>query len=517
MVDFHIGHVYTFVRGTEHEYEALSYLLRYFDQASKYTQTPDWMKSQYKFLVYDSTDTGDYKFKFFSGLAPWVKEQIERREGEVTITEDSSNVFKHGPMFTPPVDYLTGIELRDYQIHAARKAIYQMRGILQMPARSGKTATATAIIKFFDKKTLLVVNSQFLFSQTYDSLKAFGLENVGRIGEGKNEPAKVTVATIQSLDSRLRKGDPDTYRCVKSAEILIFDEVHHLKAEGQWMPVGAACNAPIRLGLSATPFIYQNRSVSFEDHALTGLTGDVIVNLTPNALIRRGYLAKPRVFFVPIRRPQVEIPKGMAKNKRWHHVYKTGITENEFRNRIFMNVAVKMYEAGLRVLVLVSQKKHGLTLLNMLRGKIPNGHCIFSKGGRVVHELTPSGTISGKWPFSLVRSFIESNEKVIVVGTTVYDEGVDLPSLDAVIILSAQKKYRVVVQRAGRPLTPQEGKDEAWIIDAFDTTHFWLERQATERKKTLEVVYENIEITVDGKKLLDAIEKRRLQYGPDSI
>jgi len=69
----------------------------------------------------------------------------------------------------------------------------------------------------------------------------------------------------------------------------------------------------------------------------------------------------------------------------------------------------------------------------------------------------------------------------IVIATAVFREGVNIPSLNAVINAGGGKSETMVKQISGRPLTLTEGKDEGIIVDFLDLSNNYLIRHTGER------------------------------------
>ena len=75
----------------------------------------------------------------------------------------------------------------------------------------------------------------------------------------------------------------------------------------------------------------------------------------------------------------------------------------------------------------------------------------------------------------------------VFVHNSSLDEGIDIPSFNALIMSSAMKKYRRTIQRAGRGMRPKPGDNKVYIFDFVDSMHFKLWEHSTYRIKTYEL------------------------------
>lgn len=501
-----MGDIFTIAKAPESEMSILEGLLTFWDPKSIYKKRP-WEDDK-NYLLFKS-DQLDGAHKFYTGITPIVKRRLEKKGVDVVIENDFSLLYERGPIVTLPEDYIDGVTLRDYQIQAIRSAIHRQRGILQLPARSGKTEIAAAMIKYYDRPTLFVTHTNNLLEQTARNFERRGLGPVGIMTGGTRKLEKVTVAMVQTLSNKLLDLNDVAVECVSRAEVLFFDEVHHLQAP-TWSLIGEACKARYRFGLSATPFLYKEREDNFGDTSLTGLTGEVVASLDPRVLVSKGFLAPPKIFYITTDHPSIVVPEEVDDKLIWQYVYENGVINNEQRNEKFINVAGTMYDAGMKILMLVSRINHGMDLLKRMIHRVPMEDCIFTKGQGQVYRQNRFGMKGEKWPFEFVRKFFEERKACVVIGTQIMDEGVDVPSLDAVLLLSAMRSFRLTIQRATRSMTAEDGKRNAWIVDCFDANHPMLRAQAIKRMSILRKEYPGAPIVRSEDALFNEIDNEKL-------
>jgi hypothetical protein len=142
-------------------------------------------------------------------------------------------------------------ERREYQVATVRKALKEKRGIIAAATGAGKTVMMKAIVQALNLKTIVMVPTAALLTQTHRSFKASDFD-VGMVGGGHADFDKpVVVATAQSLYARLAR-EGDLAEKLSEFGLFFFDECHQAQAETYW-DVIMECEAPYRFGLSGTP------------------------------------------------------------------------------------------------------------------------------------------------------------------------------------------------------------------------------------------------------------------------
>ena len=155
-------------------------------------------------------------------------------------------------------------------------------------------------------------------------------------------------------------------------------------------------------------------------------------------------------------------------------MYKNYITVNDKRNEMIVKAATKLVEQGFRTLVLFHTKAHGKRLKEM------------------ISENVKCGILSGDDKIEVrdkVCKQLESGEIDCIVASKIFDIGVDLPSLSALVIGGGGKSSVRALQRVGRVIRKYPGKTIAPVIDFADQAPYLLEHSVT-RKEILEEEFE---------------------------
>lgn len=353
----------------------------------------------------------------------------------------------------PEVDFAFRGELFDYQ----RRAVEAVRasGILVAPPAAGKTTMALAVIAAVRQPALWVTHTQDLARQAVERAVQFlGLDpdEVGFCGDGVwRVGEKLTVALVQTLASRW----DDTKALARRVGMVVVDECHHTPAT-TFLHVVGAFPAWRRLGLTATP----NRADGLWPFA-EAVIGPVLHRVAPEELEAAGRLARPRLRWV-----LTEFRYDFDGD--WHALI-DALTADPERNRLIVELAAREARAGHTCLVLSERVGHCELLATVLRRFLPPEQVAVLTGStpRREREAAIAGARAGA-----VR---------VLLATRLADEGLDLPSLERLFVVTPRRAATKVLQQAGRVMRPAPGKGEPVIYDFRDRQVPVLEAQARAR------------------------------------
>lgn len=158
--------------------------------------------------------------------------------------------------------------LRPYQTRVVENLakLYRLykSALLVLPTGAGKTYTFAYMAKkahASGKRVLIMVHRQELLNQASTALTNLDVEH-GLIAPGhKGERMSCAVASVQTLDRRLRKGPIEPY------DFIIIDEAHHVGA-ATWTRVLAHFPKARILGVTATPIRLDGQGLGVEGGGL---------------------------------------------------------------------------------------------------------------------------------------------------------------------------------------------------------------------------------------------------------
>jgi superfamily II DNA or RNA helicase len=240
-----------------------------------------------------------------------------------------------------------------------------------------------------------------------------------------------------------------------------------------------------RYGVSGTPL---DRGV-LNDLKLIACTGPVLTEMTNAELIDDGWSAKPIIHVHEIDDvPLLSYDGKSAMDEDYvfddllyQEAYDKLIVDNPNRNAVARDVALKAYHDGKSVLIIVRRISHGRHLVA--------GVC---RAGVLGVFVSGSSSMAER---SQALSLLGSGQPCIVVATNIFDEGVDVPSLDVVVLACGGKSHIKLLQRIGRGLRRKEGANVVHIHDFMDVQNKHLLNHAEGRldvyeKEDFDVRYE---------------------------
>lgn len=407
---------------------------------------------------------------FPSGLCFEVRKALKHDKIKVVV-DDRREFPPHGDKI---VD-LAGVTLRPDQIEAVEACLKHKSGIVKMPPGTGKTEVMIALGATLGVYPLLWVTDKLhLLHQTADRFKArIPTVSVGLLsGDTQFIKGDIVVATVQSLASWVKSNPKEAAAFIQSIQVLICDEAHHQPGK-IWYGIFASCPAPFRFGCSATPLDRTDKN----DMKLVGSTGRVIYELTPSVAADRGVLVCPHVFMVEYPDPPVKEAVGrlMDWHKKWSVTYGQHIVNSKQRNEAVFSVAKFSLEQGRRVLIIVRQLEHGEILRQMLESYF--------------QSPMPIAYLQGGDSISVRKRVVKKFKKGVVqviIGTAIFDEGIDIPEIDTVIIASAGKAKIKAIQRVGRGMRSSDSGHTLQVFDFWDTSTPTFKGHSRDRKKGYE-------------------------------
>lgn len=329
---------------------------------------------------------------------------------------------------------LVGITLRDYQVEAANVMLEAKRGVAKMATNSGKTEIMAAIIKAADVESVVLVHRKELMYQTAERFFNRGILRVGMIGDAIWDPAKVTVAMIQTL------GVDTAARCKQfhDNKLLFIDECHTIAGK-QATDVYTAIPGAYRYGVSGTPL----KNDLLSDLKLLAATGPVLYELSNEYMTETGYSATPHIALQTI-----EDTSDEAWELDYHSAYDKFIVNNDIRNKFIADFAKSIDGT---VLILVNIIKHG----------------------EILQKLTGGTFVSGRDSVEYRKMAIDimRDGRGIFIASPIFDEGIDVPGVNAIALAGGGQSQTRLLQRIGRGLRHKRGINELSILDFIDDTN----------------------------------------------
>ena len=355
------------------------------------------------------------------------------------------------------------------------------RGVVVLPTGTGKTFAAMLAIRQAGRPTLVVTPTIDLLNQWHWELsEGFG-GTVGLMGGGDYDVRPLTVTTYDSAYIHLE-------RWGSKFGLVVFDECHHLPGPTYAMAAVGSI-APFRLGLTATP----ERADGMEN-VYPELIGPIVYRREIREL-SGDFLAEYRTERIYVSLTQDEQERYQAARDKYRQfVYERNISmsgPNGWQRFVFEASrsqegweAFRAYLAQKRLERAAGAKLKKLE--ELLARHAVDRILIFTADNATVYQiarkyLVPAITHQTK---SRERKQIlerfHTGEYPIVVTSQVLNEGVDVPAANVGVVLSGTSTIRENVQRLGRLLRKQQGKQAIlYEVVARGTT----EEFASERRR----------------------------------
>ncbi|GEM_PF-4719980 len=329
------------------------------------------------------------------------------------------------------------LTLRDYQEEAVREAIKAGRGFIELPTGTGKTLIMAGILKNLNiERAAIITPSIALAEQIKRDLSYMLNEEIGLMISNTKIKKNITVTTYATFKKR-----PTEFMNV---DVLIMDEVHHLTGvktfEAVWRNP-----AKYKFGLSATATVDKvNLKYVF------AILGNCIYKKSIGELT--DYLPEPTVLFFRMKYEDGRFDNLQDINP--FQRYRLEIIRNPVRNRLIARLGGIMVDLGLNTLILCSKKEHAYYIhmyLRQLEGI--NVPIIWSN-------------VSANLRNDIVQNF---EKYKIAIATTIFDEGINIPSLNVIINATGEASSIKTIQRAGRGFRKTKNKSNLLIIDFIDS------------------------------------------------
>ena len=399
------------------------------------------------------------------------------RAREVAFTDEARGYNR-----LDELQHLSTRQARWYQDEAvAAWRVNRWQGVIVLPTGAGKSYVAERVIAEARRSALVVVPTLDLLSQWYGNLRAaFGVE-IGLLGGGQHQVEDITVSTYDSLVIHAE-------RLGGRFGLVIWDEAHHLPAP-IYARTAESLVAPLRLGLSATPerpdglharmfelvgpIVYRREITELAGDFLAEYRTEVLtVRLSPEEQARYDALRARYKAFVDGNGIRVGGPNG------WRNFLREASRSREGRAAFRAFLDAKRIAHG-------TERKQELVEA-LVADEWGRRTIVFTNDNDTAYRLAErllAPCITHHTDVKERRAWLDAfgtGELNVLVTSRVLNEGVDLPAAEVAIVVSGTSTVRESVQRLGRILRPQPGKQSVlYELVAEGTT----ETKTSERRR----------------------------------
>jgi superfamily II DNA or RNA helicase len=180
------------------------------------------------------------------------------------------------------------------------------------------------------------------------------------------------------------------------------------------------------------------------DLLIEAMLGNRLIDISARKMTERGYLTNAVIRFVSV--PKREF----SKDSNYKTVYRYYITENKKRNELIVKAATSLVQQKFLTLVLFNSIAHGKILYDMLSKNIK---CALLSGK------------DDKKQREKIREMLYAGEIKCIIASKIFDIGVDIPILSALVNAGGGKSSVRTLQRVGRVIRLAKGKSIAAVVD----------------------------------------------------
>jgi superfamily II DNA or RNA helicase len=310
------------------------------------------------------------------------------------------------------------------------------RVLCQLPTGAGKSIVLSSIVQSFNDRgmrVLVLAHREELVNQLIEKIEAIVNEPVGVIKAGikPNFDRDIQVGSVQSTARRL-----ESYA---DFDLIIIDECHHTVSKSYTNILDRYPTAKV-LGVTATP-------IRLDGKGFRGVFDDLICGVTVTELIEMGSLS-------PYKYYGAERSMSVAGIKKTGGDYAASAVEAENPSEVVANQVIEAYRRhlqGKQSVVFAVSVAHSIAIAQALNSV-----------GIITHHL--DGMTDSAERKSTMQLFRDKKIQCLT-NCALFDEGLDIPSLDGVILARPTASLSRFLQMAGRSLRTAEDKEYATIID----------------------------------------------------
>lgn len=345
------------------------------------------------------------------------------------------------------------ITLRPYQIDAVNVLLDEGSGFVIAGTGAGKSLICASLCDVFGKagyKTITVVPSSDLVTQTADWYKVCGMDAGEYYGSNKEIDKQHVVATWQSLQNNPK--------LMSFFQMFIIDEAHGAKGQVIYdLITEHGKHIPFRYGVTGTfpkPVVDQM--------TLKSTIGEIHKEIPAAWLIENGYLAKVEIepVVLEFKKSDDDFPDYGSE--------KGFLSKNDARLEVLADLIISHCEKYGNTLVLVNSVDMGERLQSMIKDSV------FLYGENDKQERKSQYDLYG-----------ERNDVITIATFGIASTGISIDRIFCLFLVDAGKSFVRAIQSVGRGTRLAVDKNSIHVVDTYANLK-WSKKHAKERKKYYE-------------------------------
>jgi superfamily II DNA or RNA helicase len=310
-------------------------------------------------------------------------------------------------------------------------------GIILAATSSGKTGIAARLFSKTRCECLFVVDQLDLLYQQRQELEEWLHEPVGVVGDSEFRPARVTVATIQTLNLHAQR--KDFVKWYGGIDLVVVDELHEALAKRNFNVLQRIKPVAI-FGLTATLQLGQKETRS----KAYAFAGPVIFRFPIEEGVKRGVLAQGYALQLLFEPQSME-----EESDDYQNELAIQVTENPVKLDACKGLVRELLRADRHVVLLVDRVQH----LHDLDRDLQDFPHALAYGAVGVKDRQQA------------RLHFEDDDIRLIIANKVFRKGVSIKRIDAMVDMAEGKSKNDAVQKFGRGLRLHKDKSELIYVD----------------------------------------------------
>lgn len=355
---------------------------------------------------------------------------------------------------------------------ALKKANRRVAILYVLACGGGKTTVISHLVMMVDKKgnhTLFLVRKEELLDQGKNRLEEHDIKaGVIKSGRMLQIDKSVYVCSTPTLVNRFKNANPEMKMWNPRGDVIIIDECHEAISPTTLKVLEQYPEAMI-IGITATPQRTDGKGLGV---SVGGIFESMIVGPSPRALIQMGFLVPYRLFEPPVTFDFSGVSV-TAKGEYNDGAAAAVVDKPDLIGDVHKNWS--LHAADRKTIIFAQGRDHGKHILKDF----------LDKGVAAVYVDGDNSYTSKEKRLAVPRDF-KSGKYQVVINVNVYNQGVDFPFCDCVVIARGTASLIFWIQMTGRGLRTNPGKSDVIIIDHAGNAKFRFDLPDHEHEWSLE-------------------------------
>jgi superfamily II DNA or RNA helicase len=385
---------------------------------------------------------------------------VEVSVGYWWLAENGKELVKNSTI--PPV-HLKG--LRDYQKETIDTLLETTHSSCMLATGLGKSMIIASICVSavtVGKRVCVVVPTTYLVGQIYKTIRNY-VENTKPYGGiYKQLPLGADVLVVTAASAA---------KFISDYHVVLVDEFHH-STSNTWVNLLASADRATHMyGLTATPF----RSDGM-DLALHAFLGPVVYKKDTKWGIENKWLKSLSVYMVSVKPTKGDRNIFIPDSYNMQKAYAALVVNAPECFKKILEIVSKSLNSGRKILVLFKTIRAGVLFRDYCKGSV-------------------SFNVASEKNRKPIQDFIEGKTSILVSNDRLLSEGVDIPALDMLILVTQNSSNTITAQAVGRILRPVSGfTKDAVVFDVAVEGYTQFTRNQRVRAKAYQEITNNVKV-----------------------